>query len=95
MAKCQTLLRNAVKIQKVLVSSKPMFKMNCLSHVIAGVCTASVLTSMTEYSEINTKQTRQRIQNCITWTKPPQQGAVALATVQGQFKLSKLRQMNP
>ena len=81
MGKCQILLGNAVKNTGVFVCSKPIFQMNCLVHVLAGVCKYGVLTVVDGDVDLATKTIRHQMQQYIA-RKKSQKGVISLATYQ-------------
>ena len=61
---------------------KTLFTMECLAHVLVGICKAGLEYIKSDDGEVDTKFTRQNMQKCITWKNKSQKGAQALLEAQ-------------
>ena len=72
---CREALESKYTNDPVFPPPKPLFTMECLAHILAGVCKVGVKLIKSDDGDIDTELTRRNMQNCITWTKNSQKGA--------------------
>ena len=53
---------------------KPMFVMECLSHVLDNACKAGVMDVKSDDGRVDTEVTRRNMQRCITWKNNHRRG---------------------
>ena len=52
--------------------------MECLAHIIYGVCKAGVVDVQSEYGSLDTSSTRAKMNTAIMWTNKSQKCVIAL-----------------
>ena len=74
LAICKAILESTFEIMGVFDLVKPMFVMECLTHVIDNTCKAGVTDVQSDYVGVDTEVTRRNMQRCITCTKNHKRG---------------------
>ena len=69
LARCKEILDSNFENTGFFDLGKPMFVMECLSHVLENDCKAGVMDMKSDNGKLDTEVTRKNIQRCITWTK--------------------------
>ena len=74
LARCKAILDSTFDNTGVLDLGKPMFVMECLSHVLANSCNTGAMDVKFNDGRVYTKGTRRNMKCCITWTKNHKRG---------------------
>ena len=66
--KCSDIICYQLDRTAVFTPNKPLFEMECLTHVIDGACKAGVVDVQYEDGLLDTSSTRAKTNKAITWT---------------------------